>query len=204
MGVPLQHCACVAALARQAMQSASQRAGMPVLSLDEPCDQVRPQQRCRSAQERSRPAAALPGRACSRQGASGAAALGALGGLAARVAQTQRAGGALLVGVVAAPARFRKLAARGLFPLAALDGVSFMRLDLGAPLDAQGQVDAVLVKVRCGHLKAATAWPALWVLSVARASRPATSWRAAGAALRRRSLHACAPWSRACTRSTCA
>ncbi len=88
-----------------------------------------------------------------RQGASGAAALGALGGLAAKVAQTQRGGSALLVGVVARPARFRQLAERGLLPLVAVDGVSFMRLDLGVPLEAQGPVDAVLVKVRCGPWK---------------------------------------------------
>lgn len=154
MGVPPQHCACVAAgEARQAMQIASLCAGMPMVCLDDAHDLVGPPN-CTLLQLQD--PHMLPLRfhdsACLRQGAPGAAAPGALGGLAARVAQSQRGAGALLVGVVARPARFRQLAERGLFPLVAVDGVSFVRLDLGAPLGAQGRLDAVLVKVRCGHL----------------------------------------------------
>ena len=153
MGVAPQHCACLAAgEARQAMQTASQCAGMPMVCLDDAHDLVGPSGTLLQLNDPHTLPLRVHDSACLRQGASGAAAPGALGGLAARVAQSQRGVGALLVGVVARPARFRQLAERGLFPLVALDGVSFLRLDLGAPLDVQGRYDAVLVKVRCGHL----------------------------------------------------
>lgn len=153
MGVPPQHCACVAAgEARQAMQVASQCAGMPMVSLDDAHDPVGPKAAFSSSNALTHCCFASMTMHVCGQGASSAAAPGALGGLAARVAQSQREGGALLVGVVARPARFRQLAERGLLPLAAVDGVSFLRLDLGAPLGSQGPFDAVLVKVSCGHL----------------------------------------------------
>ncbi|KAK9835229.1 hypothetical protein WJX81_007521 [Elliptochloris bilobata] len=58
-----------------------------------------------------------------------------------------------------------KLAERGLLPLAAADGVSFVRLNLGAPVAAQGPYDAVLLKASdelepssCGSEPAFSAW----------------------------------------------
>ncbi len=64
------------------------------------------------------------------------------------MAASQRAGGALLVGVVAAPRRFRQLAARGLLPLAAADGIAFTRLGAAALAGAPVACDAVLWKAR--------------------------------------------------------
>lgn len=63
------------------------------------------------------------------------------------MAQSQRDSGTLLVGVVARADRFRKLAERGLLPLAARDGISFFWLDVAAPAAALGPLDAVLLKV---------------------------------------------------------
>ncbi len=63
------------------------------------------------------------------------------------MAQSQRDSGTLLVGVVARADRFRKLAERGLLPLAARDGICFFWLDVAAPAAALGPLDAVLLKV---------------------------------------------------------
>ena len=165
--MPPQHCACVAAgEARQAMQTASQCAGMRMVGLDDAHDLVGPSGTLPQLIAPHILLLRFHDSACLRQGASGAAAPRALGGLAARVAQSQRGGGARLVGVVARPARFRQLAERGLFPLVAVDGVSFLRLDLGAPLGAQGHFDAVLVKVRCGHMGLRPTAPARQALSI--------------------------------------
>jgi len=88
------------------------------------------------------PAAGRRARARASQDAAGLAAL------PARMAASQRAGGALLVGVVAAPRRFRQLAARGLLPLAAADGIAFTRLGAAALAGAPVACDAVLWKAR--------------------------------------------------------
>jgi len=143
------------------------------------------------------PAAGRRARARASQDAAGLAAL------PARVAASQRAGGALLVGVVAAPRRFRQLAARGLLPLAAADGVAFTRLGAAALAGAPVACDAVLWKARARPPRrlAATRRPAGRRGGCGRRRRR-TSWSRAGRPARRPpSRPACARWRRACARS---
>lgn len=55
---------------------------------------------------------------------------------------------ALLVGYTMKPSRERNLASRGLLPLTAPDGVCFVPVDFGQPLEQQGPFDIMLHKVK--------------------------------------------------------